>query len=89
MQCQLHGWCQIGYGQAIFLFLPRSHQACLEPCAGLRNNAVEFATRPSSDFEMCEKSFCDNYSKEKEELYSDPKMISQPSESGQSKLKPL
>jgi len=49
-------------------------QACLEPCAGLRNNAVEFATRPSSNFEMCEKSFCDNYSEDKEEFCSDPQM---------------
>jgi len=49
-------------------------QACLEPCAGLRNNAVEFASRPSSDFEMCEKSVCDHYSEENEEFCSDPQM---------------
>ena len=46
----------------------------MEPYAGLRNNAVKFATCPSSDFKMCEKSFSDNYSKEKEEFCSDTKM---------------
>ena len=57
-----------------FYFFQDINQDCLEPCDGLCNNAVEFATHPRSDFEMCEKSFCDNYSKEKEEFCSDPKM---------------
>ena len=46
----------------------------METYADERNKAVEFVTRRSSDFEMCEKSFCDNYSKEKEEFCSDPNM---------------
>ena len=47
---------------------------CLEPCVGLLDNSVEFATRPRSDFEMCEKSFCNYYSEDNTDFCSDPKV---------------
>ena len=34
---------------------------CLEPCAGLNDQSVEFSTRPLSDFGTCDKSFCDAF----------------------------
>ena len=49
-------------------------QAYLEPFAGLRNNGVEFSTYPRSDYQMCEKSFCDNYSEDKEDFCSNTEM---------------
>ena len=45
---------------------------CLEPCVGLNDKAVEFSTRPFSDFDTCEKSFCESYYDDWVDFCSDP-----------------